>query len=292
MRKSVSWVVVAIGLLFAGALLARGCPENARPAARRPLPDPPMPEPVPEPRLLPAPLVIATVIPEPVLTVRPPPPQPAPAPPPAAVTPGWAYGVVRLLGSPPPREKIRRGDKIVLSDKLVVDKENHVKWAFVHVVQGPTEEPPEVPEETVELDLRDSTFAPHVLGIRAGQNFVIRNHEERRHRLRCRSVRNWESARYLESYSSKPSPVRFEREEVMIRVTCSRHRHEGAWIGVLEHPHFSVTGSHGFWFIGDLLPGPYKIEAWHEKLASQHVWVNVPEGEGVRQDILLYAKKY
>ena len=156
-------IVVVVGLLFACALLARGCPKPAEPPVRRPLPPLQMVEREPVRDAVP-PLVAAMIV-EPVSFVKapPPPPEPVPEPPPVLIKSGWAYGAVKFMDEVPPRRKISRGLEGALSEEFVVDEEGGVQWSFVHVVKGLTQDPPEVPQETQELEIRDSRFIPHVV---------------------------------------------------------------------------------------------------------------------------------
>ena len=66
--------------------------------------------------------------------------------------------------------------------------------------------------------------------------------------------------------------MRFERTftepEVMVPFKCDVHGWMNAWVGVLDHPYFAVTGSDGAFDMSDLPPGDYVIEAWHEMLGN------------------------
>jgi len=42
-----------------------------------------------------------------------------------------------------------------------------------------------------------------------------------------------------------------------------------AWLGVLPHPFFAVSGSDGSFTIKGLPPGSYTVEAWQEKYGTQ-----------------------
>jgi len=67
----------------------------------------------------------------------------------------------------------------------------------------------------------------------------------------------------MESTRSFPQP------EVMIPVKCDVHGWMEAYIAVLPHPYFAVTGADGSFTIANLPAGPYVIETWHERYGTQ-----------------------
>ena len=52
-----------------------------------------------------------------------------------------------------------------------------------------------------------------------------------------------------------------------------------AFIGVVDHPYFAVTGADGSFSLKGLPPGTYTIEAWHEQLGTQTQSVTIGEKE-------------
>jgi len=60
-------------------------------------------------------------------------------------------------------------------------------------------------------------------------------------------------------------------------VKCNIHSWMHAWIGVVDHPYFAVTGSDGAFALPNLPPGAYTIEAWQEKLGSQTQQITVAQ---------------
>ena len=54
----------------------------------------------------------------------------------------------------------------------------------------------------------------------------------------------------------------------MIRVKCNIHNWMHAWIGVLDHPYFAVTGEDGSFEHSECSSGAYTVAVWHEKLGS------------------------
>ena len=65
----------------------------------------------------------------------------------------------------------------------------------------------------------------------------------------------------------------------MIPVKCDVHGWMKAYIGVLDHPYFSVTPSNGTFLLEDVPPGQYTLEAWHEVLGVQTAEITVTDSD-------------
>ena len=61
----------------------------------------------------------------------------------------------------------------------------------------------------------------------------------------------------------------------MVPFKCDVHGWMNAWVGVVDHPYYSVTGPDGTFSLKGLPPGTYTIEAWHEKLGTQTQMVTI-----------------
>jgi hypothetical protein len=55
----------------------------------------------------------------------------------------------------------------------------------------------------------------------------------------------------------------------MIRVKCNIHGWMHAWVGVVAHPYFAVTGMDGAFELRNVPPGTYTLEVWQEELGKQ-----------------------
>jgi hypothetical protein len=67
--------------------------------------------------------------------------------------------------------------------------------------------------------------------------------------------------------------------EVMVPFKCDVHGWMNAYVGVLDHPFYSVTSEGGDFELRGLPPGTYTIEAWHEKLGTQMQTLTIGEKE-------------
>jgi hypothetical protein len=61
----------------------------------------------------------------------------------------------------------------------------------------------------------------------------------------------------------------FTQAEREVEVQCDIHPWMHAYIFVMDHPFFSVSGDDGAYAIEGLPPGDYTLECWHEKLGKQ-----------------------
>jgi hypothetical protein len=61
----------------------------------------------------------------------------------------------------------------------------------------------------------------------------------------------------------------------MIPVKCNVHKWMHAYIGVVEHPYFAVTGADGAFELKNVPPGDYTVAVWQEKLGQQTQQVHV-----------------
>jgi hypothetical protein len=89
---------------------------------------------------------------------------------------------------------------------------------------------------------------------------------------RAQNNREWNQS---QDPGSPPLARKFVRPEIMIRVKCNVHPWMKAWVGVVDSPYFAVTSADGSFEIGNVPPGTYTVEAWHEQfgLSQQQVVV-------------------
>jgi hypothetical protein len=65
----------------------------------------------------------------------------------------------------------------------------------------------------------------------------------------------------------------------MVRFKCDLHNWMAAFVGVVDHPYFAVTGPGGQFELKNVPAGPYTIEAWHEALGTQTQSVTIGEND-------------
>ena len=160
------------------------------------------------------------------------------------------------------------------SQEVMVNENGTLKNVFVWVKSGLPDKPWPAPATAVRLDQKGCMYEPHVFGVMAGQDIEIANDDPTNHNIHPipHENREWNESQPPNSEAKKKS---FARQEVMIPVKCNVHPWMRAYIAVVSHPFFAVTGDDGTFTIKGLPPGTYKVEAWHEKFGAKEMDVTV-----------------
>jgi plastocyanin len=199
---------------------------------------------------------------------------------------GVIIGRVLYQGSPPKPKPISFGGEKLCSDlykgnppsyeTLVVSPEGAVKWALVSI-RGNVPGTFTPPAKTVVMDQAGCVFLPHVAALMAGQEIEYRNSDPVSHNIRAMPKKN---PAFNTIFSAKMSSrSRPEAPEYGIPLKCDIHFWMSAYVHVLPHPFFDVTGDDGAYVISDVPPGEYTLLTWHETLKPQTQKVTVKAGE-------------
>lgn len=113
------------------------------------------------------------------------------------------------------------------------------------------------------LDQNGCHYRPHVIGLMTGQKLSITNSDPTQHNIHPTPKNNpeWNQTQPNGAPAIEKS---FARSEVLIPVKCNQHPWMKAYIGVLKHPLFAVSGEDGSFTIKGVPAGTYTVAAWHE----------------------------
>ncbi|MEK7249682.1 MAG: carboxypeptidase regulatory-like domain-containing protein [Bacteroidota bacterium] len=195
---------------------------------------------------------------------------------------GDVSGKVSFEGTAPKSLPLRMdADKVckvahktpVKSEEVVVNANNTLKNVLVYVKDGLGGKKFDAPSKKVTFDQKGCVYSPHVLGIQSGQELEVMNSDPTLHNVHSLSKNN-PSFNVAQPMKGMKRSFKFDKPEVF-KVKCEVHTWMGAYIGVFNHPFFSVTGEDGSFSLKKLPAGDYTIEAWHEKYGTQTAKVKV-----------------
>ncbi|OGW86302.1 MAG: hypothetical protein A3C35_01840 [Omnitrophica bacterium RIFCSPHIGHO2_02_FULL_46_11] len=162
------------------------------------------------------------------------------------------------------------------SEEVVVNPNGTLKNVFVYVKSGLEGKTFAASQNPVMLDQQGCHYVPHVFGVQTGQPIEIVNNDATLHNVHAVATANKEFNLGMPIQGMKLKKT-FDKPEVMAKFKCDVHSWMSAYVGVLDHPFFSVTNEEGSFEIKDLPPGDYVLEAWHEKHGSQTQSVRVSQ---------------
>jgi plastocyanin len=200
---------------------------------------------------------------------------------------GRIRGVVHFDGTPPPRQVIEMSavagcsehDTPQYTERIVVTDQKLAN-VFVYVTRGLEKyEAGAAPSEPLVIHQTGCVFAPHVAAARTGQRVLVENRDGITHNVNLKSQRNSDQTKNQGQAAGSPAmEFRFAAPEVAVTVACDYHPWMKAYLCVLEHPFFAVTGTDGGFEIAGLAPGKYTLSAWHEAFKIQREELVVPAG--------------
>ncbi|OFW27170.1 MAG: hypothetical protein A3H97_19950 [Acidobacteria bacterium RIFCSPLOWO2_02_FULL_65_29] len=138
---------------------------------------------------------------------------------------------------------------------------------FVYVKDGLGNYVYDAPSGIATIDQKGCRYIPHVFGMRVGQKLEILNSDPTLHNIHATPKANSEFNTGQPIQGMKTEHT-FASQEVMVPFKCDVHGWMNAYVGVLDHPYFTVTGADGKFALKGLPAGTYTIEAWHERLGA------------------------
>ena len=238
-------------------------------------------------------LILAAAVPVAFRVALPQAAAPAALPAPPAAEPqesgATLTGNVKVKGEIPKRRKISsaadpkcaatHGGEGIFTEEVVADTAGNVQWGFVYVKEGLGSDKLTPPKTPVVVEQKGCRFEPHVLGVMVGQDLVFRNQDPLMHIVHVQP-RNNKKFGFSQAQRGEERAKQFTAKET-IRLFCDVHPWMVAWIVVLDHPFYAVTGPDGKYRIKNLPPGKYTIEVWHEayKAVTQEIEVKGKESK-------------
>ena len=205
-------------------------------------------------------------------------------------------GIFKFVGPQPPRKPLDNmlgnaycgghcKGQAPLDEKWVFGKNgNDDTFAnvLVYVAKGLEGKKFAPPKDAVVLDQIGCVYRPRVVGVMVGQTLQIRNSDSTLHNV----IGNLKANRgFNEGMSVKDGTIEkvFSNPEFKADFRCFMHPWMVAYVHVLDHPFYAITGADGAFTLKGLPPGEYEIAAMHEssrfEVAPERVKITVAAGE-------------
>ena len=178
----------------------------------------------------------------------------------------------------------------VHSQVILLGENNTLGNVFVYIKRGLPNNNYPIPTETVVINQAGCNYSPHVIGVMVGQKVKILNPDGTLHNVHAMCKVNPEFNASMPDFR-KEMEMTFDKPEFMFPLRCDVHPWMQAWMAVMTHPFFAVTGTEGSFEIKGLPAGTYELEAWHEKLESKIATVTIKNGEIQKIDFTLSQPK-
>lgn len=203
---------------------------------------------------------------------------------------GSITGSIALNGQAPAPQPIDMSADTACQSKnpnavaeTVVAKDGKLQYVFVYIKDGSVTGGNRIsgysfptPSDAVKLDQTGCHYAPHIIGIQTNQKLQVINSDPTAHNINVQPTKGNPAWNVSQPPSTPPIEKSFARAETLIPVKCNQHPWMKAYIGVLAHPFYAVSGADGSFTIKDVPPGKYTVVAWHEKYGEQTMEVTVP----------------
>jgi len=203
--------------------------------------------------------------------------QTAATPPPSKGDEGTVTGKVTYTGTAPEPKKIDTSADAACTAKSPdlkteewVVKDGKVANTFVYIKDGTMDGGKKISEFTwpapstpATLDQNGCHYKPHVMGVVVKQDITITNSDPTTHNIHFTPKNNpdWNQQ---QSNGAAAMTHKLNVAEILVPVKCNQHPWMKAYVGVLKHPFFAVSGEDGSFTIKGVPPGKYTVVAWHE----------------------------
>ncbi len=195
-------------------------------------------------------------------------------------------GKIVLKGTPPPASNMsmdaacgKLHTTIPKTRLYVVGESGELADVFVHIKDGLTGKsfPPASPAL---LDQKGCEYVPYVLGLQTGQKLLVRNSDPMMHNVHpLPKVSGNKESNKAQMPKAPDLEYTFEKPEIFVTYKCDVHPWMYAYVAVVEHPFFAVSGKDGTFSLKDVPDGKYVLEAVHRKVGKQTKEITVTNGK-------------
>ena len=170
------------------------------------------------------------------------------------------------------------GWKQTLADMVVSSGSRGVENIIVALTDVPAEKIPPLAPGRLVLDNRQCRFSPHVSVLTTGSAIEATNSDPILHTTHLYGPLEANIALPLKDQRV----LRTVEQPGLVIVKCDVHGWMQAFVRVDTHPFHGVSASSGSFRTPGVPPGDYTLEAWHEKLGTKRLRVQIRPDETLR----------
>ncbi len=154
----------------------------------------------------------------------------------------------------------------VYRESFVLSEDGYLKNVIVYL--NNVKYDGKAPTTQAVIDQNGCVYSPHVQGIMAGQELLIKNSDATLHNIhglpKINSEFNFAMPKVV-----KEKAIKIDKVENYIKIKCDVHPWMTSYVSVFDHPFFSVTDDTGSFKIENIPPGEYEVIAWQEKFKDK-----------------------
>ena len=172
-------------------------------------------------------------------------------------------------------------------ETVVVNPNGTLRNTLVWLKAGVPQRHWDTPVSAATLEQNGCVYEPHVLALMTNQVLEVRNADPVNHNVHMESTVNLGSSE-MEFPRGEAIHKRYQRQEVWFPVACSVHPWMHAYIAVVAHPFFAVTGVDGAFDLKGVPAGDYTVEAVHERYGRKEQHLKL-QGRQIKTADFLYG---
>ena len=200
---------------------------------------------------------------------------------------GTLKGHVKCDGKAPKKKRLRMdADPVcgsshsspVLSENFKMASDGSMAEALVYLKNVSYNG--SVPSEPAVLDQKGCVYMPHVFGMVAGQELLIKNSDATLHNIHSMPKVNKEFNFAMPKVVKEKKATFSKSEPDPFYIKCDVHPWMKTWVLVSDHPYFAVTDEKGNFSIDGIPAGTYEVVCWQEKFGKRTLTAEVTIGDG------------
>jgi len=200
---------------------------------------------------------------------------------------GTLKGHVKYDGKPPKKKKLRMdADPVcgsahsgpVYNENFKMAADGSMEEALIYL-KGVSYSKG-APSESAILDQKGCIYEPHVFGMMAGQQLLIKNSDATLHNIHSMPKVNKEFNFAMPKVVKEKKSTFIKSEPNPFYIKCDVHPWMKTWVLVSDHPYFAVTDKEGNFSISGIPPGTYEVICWQEKFKKMPLTASVKIGDG------------